>query len=87
MSFAKTKRLRNLGDIVDIVLGDKFIVAQKENGLIEVYDAEFNLISAKTFTNVEKVNANSRVILIRKDGSVDFFDKWLNFEFSRGLTI
>ncbi len=75
--------IRNMNDIIDVVLGDQFIVAHKKNGVIEVYDNSFNLISANNFTNVEKVNANSRVLLIRKNGTVDFFDKWLNFEFSK----
>lgn len=83
MKGLKRNSIENMNDIIDIVLGDKFIVAHKQNGVIEVYDNNFNLISANNFTNVEKVNANSRVLLIRKNGTVDFFDKWLNFKFSK----
>ncbi|MCG8322876.1 MAG: hypothetical protein MI921_25465 [Cytophagales bacterium] len=78
-----TNKIKNLNDIVDIVLGDKFIVAHKKTGIIEVYDKDFNLLSTNHFTNVEKVNANSRVLLIRKNGTVDFYDKWLNYQFSK----
>lgn len=83
MKGLNTNKIKNLNDIIDIVLGDKFIVAQRKNGIIEVYDNNFNLLSTNHFTNVEKVNANSRVLLIRKNGTVDFYDKWLNFEFSK----
>jgi hypothetical protein len=78
-------KLKDINEIVDIVLGDEFIVAQKNDGLIEVFDAEFNLLSSNTFTNIDKINANRRVIIIRKDGIVDFYDKWLNYEFSRKI--
>ncbi len=83
MKGLNTNGIKNMNDIIDVVLGDQFIVAHKKNGVIEVYDNGFNLISSNNFTNVEKVNANSRVLLIRKNGTVDFYDKWLNFEFSR----
>ena len=78
-----TDKIKDLSDIIDIVLGDKFIVAHKKNGIIEVYDNDFHILSSNHFTNVEKINANSRVLLIRKNGTVDFYDKWLNYEFSK----
>ena len=83
MEGLSTNKINSLNDIIDIVLGDKFLVVHKKNGVIEVYDSHFNLLSTSQFTNVEKVNANSRVLLIRKNGTVDFYDKWLNFEFSK----
>ncbi len=79
----KTNKITNLSDIIDIVLGDKFIVVHKKDGIIEVYDSSFHLLSTSHFTNIEKVNANKRVLLIRKNGKVDFYDKWLNFQFSK----
>ena len=86
MKGLNSNKIKNINDVIDIVLGDKFLVAHKKNGVIEVYDNDFNLLSSNQFTNVEKVNANSRVLLIRKNGTVDFFDKWLNFEFSKKPT-
>ena len=83
MEGLNTNKIKDLNDIIDIVLGDKFIVVHKKNGIIEVYDSSFNLLSSNHFTNVEKVNANSRVLLIRKNGTVDFYDKWLNYQFSK----
>ena len=83
MKGLNSNKIKNINDVIDIVLGDKFIVAHKKNGVIEVYDNDFKMLSSNQFTNVEKVNANSRVLLIRKNGTVDFFDKWLNFEFSK----
>ncbi|MDN5211058.1 hypothetical protein QQ020_03325 [Fulvivirgaceae bacterium BMA12] len=79
----KTNKITDLSDIIDIVLGDKFIVVHKKDGVIEVYDSSFHLLSTNHFTNIEKVNANKRVLLIRKNGQVDFYDKWLNFQFSK----
>ena len=77
------KKMKDLKDVIDIVLGDQFIVAHRTDGVVQVFDTEFNLLSECVFTNVEKVNANSRVLLIRKNGMVDFYDKWLNFQFSK----
>ena len=82
----KTNKITNLSDIIDIVLGDKFIVVHKKDGIIEVYDSSFHLLSTNHFTNIEKVNANKRVLLIRKNGKVDFYDKWLNFQFSKDVS-
>ncbi|MDN5201087.1 hypothetical protein QQ008_06935 [Fulvivirgaceae bacterium BMA10] len=81
-----TKRcIEDLGNIVDIVLGDRFIVAQRSNGVIDVYDEDFKLLSSGVFSHIEKVNANSRVLIIRKNGSVDFYDKWLNYQFTKNV--
>ena len=81
----KVNNIKEVNDIIDIVRGEKFIVIHRENGRIEVYNDAFQLLSAKDFPNVNKVNANRRVILIRSDGVVDFYDQWLNYEFSRHL--
>lgn len=59
------------------------MVTLNDKGFVQVYDKKFRLLAQKTFEGVDKIDANSRVIMKFTDGSISFFDRFLNLQFNR----
>jgi hypothetical protein len=72
-----------LRDLKDLVMGEGFMVTINDKGFVQVYDKKFRLLAQNTFEGVGKIDANSRVIMKFNDGSISFYDRFLNLQFNR----
>ncbi len=64
----------------NIVSGIDFIVICKNEGWIEVYDNEYNLISTEVFLNFKALEADEFITVTLKNGWSETYDKWFNMQ-------
>ncbi len=63
-----------------LVSGKDFIVVCKNEGWIEVYDDEYNLISSEVFLGFKSVEADELITITLKNGWSEVYDKWFNMQ-------